>query len=143
MQVHSSCPVHYTNYLISVFTGSFVMHSDIATMLSHLCKCSLQPLDMTEWAIREYTTKYARSSCLSAPFTPSLMVPSTSLHPSPSHQPMQNTPGLPFHQFSLNPYHPQPMLSPQLSPLHMSPAMVINVPTPLPHLSGRRDLLPS
>ena len=116
------------------------MRSDIATMLSHLRKCPLQPLDVTEWASREYATKYARSSRLSAPFTPSLMVPSTSLHPSPSHQAMQNTLGLPFHQFSPSPYHPQPMLSPQLSPLHMSPAMIINVPTPLPHPSETNAL---
>ena len=49
-------PVCHANYHISVFTGSFVMRSDITTMLSHLRKCPLQLLDVVEWATREYST---------------------------------------------------------------------------------------
>ena len=116
------------------------MRSDITMMLSHLHKCSLQPLDVMGWATREYATKYARPSRLLAPLTPSLAVPSTSFHPSSPYQAMQNTPALPSHQFSPSPYYSQPMLSLQLSPLHMSPTMIINVPIPVPHPSETNAL---
>ena len=84
--------------------------------------------------------QYARPSRSLAPFTPSLVVPSTSLHPFSPHQAMQNTPALPPHQFLPSTYYPQPMLSPQLSLLHMSPAMVINVLILLPHPSETNAL---
>ena len=115
------------------------MRNDLPTMVNHLRKCPLQPSDVTDWACGQHINKYDRSSGSgprSVSSTPAIAPQPMFLHPSSSHQPLQNIPGPSFQQFSTNPFISQPSLSPQLSPLlinNPSPTTIINAPIPLPH----------
>ena len=115
-------------------TGASVMHSDIATMLNHLRKCSHQTEEVKGWATQEYTTKYTRVNRASSSSITS-STPSPFLHPSTSYQSVQGSPAFSFQQFPQGSSHPPSAFSPQLPPLdvyNLNPT--INAPVPLSQL---------
>ena len=92
------------------------MRSDIATMYSHLRKCTYQTTEVMSWAAREYSAKYSRQTRASASSTPLLALPRT-LHLPSSHPPTPNTQALSLQQFPPSPLFSQLTQAPQLSPL--------------------------